>query len=208
LRYCSGDGDEALDWRIGVAYGAAWTRLALTRGGATSDADFQKQSMTLSVERRVGERWTMGVSTGSTVVGTMRAYGQSFDMTPGPLLTVQASYRVLDEGAVAPFVLLTASLGGAIVRTRPGGQTLSAFDGRLGVAAGKTIAHVVTPYLLARAFGGPVLWNAGGASVMGTDAYHYTLGAGLVVRLGRFDVLVEGAPLGEKAFVGGAGVAF
>jgi hypothetical protein len=92
--------------------------------------------------------------------------------------------------------------------TSPAGQSLTAFDARLGVAAGKTIAHAVTPYLVARAFGGPILWNNSAASVVGTDVYHYQLGAGMVVRVGRFDVLLEGVPLGEKAIVGGGGMAF
>jgi hypothetical protein len=121
---------------------------------------------------------------------------------------------VLDEGTIAPFVLLTASLGGALAWTTPSGsgqaggsQAFWAFDGRLGVAAGKTIAHVVTPYLLARAFGLPIVWREQGASTVGTDAYHYQLGAGVVVRMGAFDLEVEGVPLGEKAIVGGVGYA-
>jgi hypothetical protein len=105
-------------------------------------------------------------------------------------------------------VLLTGSLGASLSWTHPGSESLLAFDGRVGVAAGKTIAHVVTPYLLARAFGLPVLWRNQGASVVANDAYHYQLGGGLVVRVGRFDLLVEGVPLGERALVGGAGWAF
>jgi hypothetical protein len=164
--------------------------------------------VTVSVERRVGDRWTLGGAVGSTTTGTLDAYGQAFALSPGPLVAFTASFRVLDEGTVAPFVLLTGALGASLSWTSPGGQSMSAFDARLGVAAGKTIAHVVTPYLVARAFGGPILWNAGGASVVGTDVYHYQLGAGVVVRLGRFDLLVEGVPLGEQAIVGGGGMAF
>ena len=76
------------------------------------------------------------------------------------------------------------------------------------MAVGKTIAHVVTPYLLARAFGLPILWRYQDASTIGTDAYHYQLGAGVVVRVGAFDIDVEGVPLGERAIVGGGGYAF
>jgi hypothetical protein len=130
------------------------------------------------------------------------------------MLTFQASYRAIDEGDVRPFVLLTGSLGASLAWTSPragtagSSETMTAFDGRLGVAAGKTIANVVTPYLLARAFGLPILWRDQGAAVTGTDAYHYQLGAGAVARAGRFDVLVEGVPLGERVVVGGLGVAF
>jgi hypothetical protein len=167
----------------------------------------------------VGTRWNLGVALGSTLVGKLQLDGappgsSTFDLSPGPLLTLTGSFRALDEGTVAPFVLLTASLGGAVSWTTPSGSTgagsqaFTAFDGRLGVAAGKTFAHVVTPYLLARAFGLPILWGYEGSSTVGTDRYHYQLGLGVVVRLGACDLDVEGVPLGERAIVGGAGYAF
>jgi hypothetical protein len=188
------------------------THLELTTQVTTAEADFTKQAVTVSLERRLGNRWTVGGALGSTVVGSLRPEGASFDLSPGPLVAVTGSFRALDEGRIAPFVLFTASLGAAVDWTTPSGggpsQSFSAFDARLGVAAGKTIADVVTPYLLARAFGGPILWREQGASVTGTDAYHYQLGAGVVVRLGAFDLDVEGVPLGERALVGGAGYAF
>ena len=156
----------------------------------------------------MGDRWTLGGLVGVTTTGTLWAYGQTLSLLPGPLATFAASFRALDEGRIAPFLLLTGSLGASVARTSPGSQLMTAFDGRLGVAAGKTIAHVVTPYLVARAFGLPILWNNGVASVVGTDVYHYQLGAGVVARIGRFDLLVEGVPLGEKALVAGGGLAF
>jgi hypothetical protein len=162
----------------------------------------------VSLERRVGDRWTLGGLLGTTTTGTLWAYGQTLSLSPGPLATFAASFRALDEGTIGPFVLITGSLGASVVWTSPGNQTMTSIDGRLGVAAGKTIAHVVTPYLVARAFGLPILWNNGSASVVGTDVYHYQLGAGVVARLGRFDLLVEGVPLGERALVGGGGFAF
>jgi hypothetical protein len=193
---------------VGAAYGFTWTRLKLTAAGVTSEAVFDKQAVTVSLERRVGDRWTLGGLVGVTTTGTLWVYGDTFSVLPGPLATFAASFRALDEGRIAPFVLLTGSLGASFVRTSPGSQAMTAFDGRLGVAAGKTIAHAVTPYLVARAFGLPILWNNGTASVVGTDVYHYQLGAGVVARYERFDLLVEGVPLGERALVAGGGVAF
>src|SRR5262249_12727764 len=157
--------------------------------------DFSKQAATVSIDWRVGPRITLGAMAGVTTTGTLRAYGQSFDISPGPLFTAAISYRALDEGDATPFVLLTASLGVSLVQTKPtapaGGsnETMTAYDGRIGIAAGKTIARVVTPYVLARTFGLPILWRYQGTSVDGTDVYHYQLGAGLVVRAGAFDAL-------------------
>jgi hypothetical protein len=193
---------------VGVAYGYVSTRLKLATGGTSQDGDFVKHAATASLDRRIGDRWTLSGMLGATIAGSLQAYGQSFDVSPGPLATVAASFRALDEGDVAPFVLLTGSLGASLSWTHPGSASLLSFDGRVGVAAGKTIAHVVTPYLLARAFGLPVLWSNQGASVVANDAYHYQLGGGLVVRVGALDLLVEGVPLGERAVVGGAGWAF
>jgi hypothetical protein len=53
-----------------------------------------------------------------------------------------------------------------------------------------------------------VFWSGGGKSATGTDADHYQLGAGVSVRIGRFDLVVEGVPLGELGLVAGAGLAF
>jgi hypothetical protein len=68
---------------------------------------------------------------------------------------------------------------------------------------------VLTPYALARVFGGPVFWHDGLAGQTGTDVHHFQLGAGLLVRLGRrLDIFAEGVPLGEQGISGGAGFAF
>jgi hypothetical protein len=188
------------------------THLELATGGVTREASFSKQAVTVALERRVGDRWTLGAALGSTLVGSLQPPGSSFDLSPGPLLSLSGSFRALDEGRIAPFVLFTASLGSGVSWTTPSGggpsQSFWAFDGRVGVAAGKTVAHVVTPYLLARAFGLPVLWRYQGQSTVGNDAYHYQLGLGVVVRFGPFDLDVEGVPLGERAIVAGGGYAF
>ena len=191
----------------------AWsgTHLEFSSGGGSFDTYFGKYAVSASLERRLGDRWTIGGALGSTVTGSLDVAGVTSSVSPGPLGAFTASFRPLDEGEVAPFVLLTGSAAASVAWTTTpasGSATLSAFDLRLGVVAGKTIAHAVTPYLLARAFGGPVFWSGGGRSLTGTDANHYQLGAGLSVRVGRVDLVVEGVPLGELGLVAGAGLAF
>ncbi|HEX8791157.1 MAG TPA: hypothetical protein VF765_09445 [Polyangiaceae bacterium] len=168
------------------------------------DASFAKYAVMASLDRRLGDRWTLGGGIGTTVTGDIDVNGVTSTVSPGPLGAITASFRPLDEGSVAPFVLLSASMAASL--SRAASSSLSAFDLRLGVAAGKTIADVVTPYVLARAFGGPVFWSIGGASATGTDAYHYQVGAGLSVSLGRVDLVAEGVPLGERAVVVGVGL--
>jgi hypothetical protein len=209
LRYCSGD-DADLRWRVGAAGTFADTRLTFSTGGGTLEAAFTHWALTASVDRRLGDRWTLGGFLGATVAGSLDAGGVVSSSSPGPLGGIAASFRPLDEGPIAPFVLLGASAAASLAwTTLPGGTTttLSAFDVRLSAVAGKTILQAVTPYVLARAFGGPVYWSLAGESATGTDAYHYQAGVGLVVRAGRVDVVVEGAPLGERAIVLGVGLA-
>lgn len=209
LRYCSGD-DVDRAWRAGVAGAFSDTRLTFSRGGGSADASFTHYAATASLDRRIGDRWTLGGMLGATLGGSLDVDGVSSTLSPGPTGGVTASFRPLDEGTVAPFVLLSTSVAASLAWTTPAGggpsATFTAFDVRLGAAAGKSIAHVVTPYVLARAFGGPVLWSIAGAQATGTDAYHYQLGLGLVVSLGRVDVVAEGVPLGERAVVVGVGV--
>jgi hypothetical protein len=98
--------------------------------------------------------------------------------------------------------------------TSPGAQPetprFTAFDLRAGAIAGKTIAGVFTPYVTARAFGGPVSWRFDGDAVTGTDLYKYQLGGGLSLALfdRKLDVFAEGIALGERGFAAGVGTSF
>jgi hypothetical protein len=205
LRYCSGD-DGDLAWRLGVSGSYSDTKLVFSSAGGSVDASFAKYAVMAAIDRRLGDRWTVGGGIGTTVTGNIDVNGVTSTLSPGPLGAITASFRPLDEGTVAPFVLFSASMAASLSWATA--STLTAFDVRLGVAAGKTIADVVTPYVLARAFGGPVLWSIARASATGTDAYHYQVGAGASVRVGRVDVFAEGVPLGERAVVLGAGAVF
>jgi hypothetical protein len=74
---------------------------------------------------------------------------------------------------------------------------------------GWTFARLLSPYVEARAFGGPAYWRVQGEDVQGTDAYHYQLGAGASLLIARrLDVFVEGVGLGERGVSTGLGLAF
>lgn len=84
-----------------------------------------------------------------------------------------------------------------------------ALDFRVSAMFGKTFFGVLSPYAVARAFGGPIFWRLAGEDVAGTDKYHVQLGAGLVVALpAHLDVYTEVIPLGERAAVVGLGYSF
>jgi hypothetical protein len=55
-------------------------------------------------------------------------------------------------------------------------------------------------YAAARVFGGPVWWYRNGGGVVGTDQWHFTIGAGTTIRLPhRLDLSLEAMPLGEQS---------
>jgi hypothetical protein len=144
---------------------------------------------------------------------------QRFLVLPGWEVTLAYSRRLLDGRGRAPFLLLGIAGGGSGASTREertarsapaaGTSSFYAFDVRAGLTVGKTFWNTLSPYAVVRAFGGPVLWSYGGKTVVGGDSYHFQLGAGLVTVLPRrFDVFVEGVPLGERALTLGVGKSF
>lgn len=204
-------------WRAGLSYGFTSTRIrfgtsAIPGALETTSASLEKHAVSASLERRLGERVSVQAAAGATLAGTLSIEGGEHELLPGPLAAVGLSVRVVDERDAVPFVLLTGSLGVGAARTRAPGATstesLLSFDGRLGIAVGKTIAGAVSPYVVARGFGLPVTWHYRGETITGGDAFHYQVGAGVAVRAGDFDVLVEGVPIGERAFTAGVGWSF
>jgi hypothetical protein len=188
------------------------TSLVFGAGGTSYHADERRENVATSYEQRLSSRWTFVGTLGASVAGALRLGTSAFNLRPGPLAAASIACRVVDERKVWPFVLASLSLAGSwgqsALRGGQGTDSIVAADARIGVAAGKTIAHILSPYVTARAFGGPILWKYAGQNVTGTDAHHYQMGAGFSLALGRFDLHVEMAPLGERELAAGAGVGF
>jgi hypothetical protein len=146
---------------------------------------------------------------GATLGGSLTLPDGQHDFSPGPTASIGADWRAFDDRRT--FVLLTAALSFSAARTHLGDQGTvgyEAFDLRLGGQAGLDIANVFQPYVVVRAFGGPVYWNYMGNAVTGTDAHHYQVGAGAGLRVSKVvNLFVEGIPIGERAVSLGAGVA-
>lgn len=132
------------------------------------------------------------------------------DIAPGPAGAASASWLALLETERRPFALVGLSIavtrGGAIADDGEE-HTLTAGDGRVALMVGKTFG-AFTPYAAARAFAGPVRWTRAGGDATGTDAHHYTVGAGLSARPGRrLDLSLEVMPLGERSATASASLA-
>lgn len=165
--------------------------------------EVEQLTTTVTVGAFATARLGWSVSLGAVVAGSV----EGRDLAGGGALGGSVSWLPVYERARRPFVGVSASLGGALVRaTADDGETRSwrAFDLRGGVMIGKTLATRWVPYAAARGFGGPVSWRRGGVDVTGSDRYHLTAGAGLTVRLPRdLDVTVEVMPLGERSATAG-----
>lgn len=199
-----------LKYRVGASY--AFTSTTLHFSGF--HADQQRHGLFATLDYRLTNALTLELALGAFAGGTLALPTEHHAMNAGPATAIAASWRVVDADGLRPFVLLTGQIAAVTTTTTrndvpsTGTTGYTALDLRVGAVAGIPIAHTVTPYLVARAFGGPIAWRIDGAAVTGTDAYHVQLGAGVSVLLfRRVDLFVEGVPLGERGVATGLGVA-
>ncbi len=150
---------------------------------------------------RVSVRAALGVLLG----GTLEGEGRTFELGTGIVGSVGVARQWTRRSW---FLAGSASIGLSRASTRESGgsrASLTAGDVRAGLTAGRTFGPF-SPYLLARAFAGPVFWSWDGTSTTGTDTHHFQLGGGASLALGRFTLLVDVAALGERAASIGVGM--
>ena len=144
-------------------------------------------------------RWSASLAVGAVLGGRLEEPAGGHDLGTGLVATASVSR----QWQRAPwFVTGTGSFGASRVPTQAdgggAGETLVGIDGRVGATAGRTVGPV-SPYLLLRAFGGPVLWQLGGMDVVGTDTTHVQLGAGVSASFGPATVVLDVSALGERS---------
>jgi hypothetical protein len=156
-------------------------------------------------------RLTAQAGAGVTFGGQLRMPDGDYEFGAGPIAAVGVAYRIVDG---RPFLVMSSVLSGSVTTTNLSGETnartrYEALDLRLGVVAGTTLFDVLSPYAVARVFGGPVFWRYQGRARTGTDVSHVQLGAGAALLIGqRLHLFVEGIPLGEQALSSGLTLAF
>ncbi len=198
-------------WRVGAA--SLYTSTVIDFGNFRSAET--RGSVIASLAYQPTRRLTFQLAAGSTVGGHIDSPAGVYDFLPGLTVAIGASYRLIQ--GTRPFVILTANLSVSDAETQLSGAYAAsnsevrydAADLRGGVLVGTTLWRLLSPYAVVRAFGGPVYWSLQGEDVIGTDAHHYQVGAGLtVVVVHRLDVFVEAIPLGERSLAAGAAFAF
>lgn len=166
----------------------------------------RQHAVVASGELRVAPRTVAMASLGSVIGGRFEFGGLTYDVTPGPVIGAAIGHRFVDGQGSLPFVLGTLSIAASFVQTRfvNARDRFTATDARIGVVVGKTFGPV-SPYVLARGFGGPIFWN----ELTGSDRYHYNLGLGLALGpFGGVDVGAEVSLLGERRATASAGLNF
>jgi len=196
------DGSEPLSpWRVGATAGWFDTDIVFDYKVAMSAATVMAQAA-----YQASPRLVVALGLGAVVDGTMAGA----DIAPGPAGAASLSWLALLETERRPFALIGLSIAvsrASAVSDDGEEHSLTSGDGRVGAMVGKTFG-AFTPYAAARAFGGPVLWTLAGEDQTGTDARHYTVGAGLSARPARrLDLSLELMPLGEKSATASATLA-
>ncbi len=201
--------EARLKWRIGADYSFTSTGLHFNSGLRVDEV---RDASVVVLDYRPARRVTIEAGVGPFLGGSITTGSVRYAMSPGLVSVAGASWRVVDADGAIPFVLLTAQLS-YVSSSTPGSPTgdvgYNAFDLRVGAAVGTTFWSVFTPYVVGRAFGGPVYWRYQGAPIVGTDDHHWQVGAGFSLLLGRrVDLFAEGVPLGELGVAAGAGLSF
>jgi hypothetical protein len=197
--------------RFGLSYGYTSTILFFDKLRAPTE----RNAAMVSFEHPLKGHWTLEFGGGSLLSGYIDTGIGRATFQPGVLADVSLSHLVLaSSGYAKPFILTSFALAGVWSQTI-GAVTADyfAFDFSFDVATGivlKVGRQAISPFLAGRVFGGPVFWQYQGANVLGSDAYHYSLGPGLAFSFEHSRVgLSFGASLfGEKNAKAGLSFAF
>lgn len=174
--------------------------------------DIVQHTVSAGVTWLAGNNWSFRAGLGAILAGNLGSGAGQHEFLPGALASFTANWRTLTSQGARPFVDLSGSLAGSWSQTEfsgEGSDTWLALDARVGVRAGWLLWQRLSPYLHARAFGGPAVWYGGGDEpATGTDIYHYQVGAGLSLFLDGWGLYAEASPLGEQSYFGGASLYF
>jgi hypothetical protein len=190
---------EAIVERLATGFSFSSTRIRFPGG----DYAAQRSAVLVSAERTLRHDMSLTLSAGLVVDGWLTG-ASVYRFAPSAIVAGTFSWRALANDGGIPFIVLAGTLSHTAGSVYGNGvsRQYAAFDLRAGISIGWTLWRVWSPYALARAFGGPVFFQ----DQIGSDAYHYQVGAGFVLKPHeRFDLYVEGVPLGERGVTAGLG---
>ncbi|MCA9710155.1 MAG: hypothetical protein KDK70_30225 [Myxococcales bacterium] len=193
---------------MGASYGLTATDLRIDR----TRVDVRQHAAALSLRRTMDGGWSLGGTVGVLAGGSLLVAGRLHALGPGGAVSVSGSREWLHDERRHLFLATTwaAAITLAPTVTRQHQRGLyGAVDVSLALAVGGTIANVWSPYLSARAFGGPVWMTEVGGPVPGHDPDHHSLGCGSVLTLPKHVELgLDAALLGAQGLTASVGASF
>lgn len=208
---CEGsyESDTAKNWFASASYGLFASELQFNGTGNIQPEIFE-QMVVAAAGRQIADAWSVRLAAGAIVDGMLSHDGRDHDVGTGWLVSASGA-RKWSFGQRF-FATATLTLGFSSTSTVETGAnetvSLTAADARLGALVGATLADRFAPYVLARAFGGPVSWQVDGQDIVGSDRHHYQLGVGASVRLPlNASALVDASFLGERSLSVGVSLA-
>ena len=149
------DEAERPRWNVGTVGAYTWTKLRFTHGLRAP----AERSAALAVASYAPTKFLrIQTSVGALTSGHLSTPDGRHDFSPGVAGAAGLSYRFLTG---KPFLVLSGVVSGSTARTHLRGSSsdksrYSALDLRLGLAFGATFFNALSPYAVARAFGGPI----------------------------------------------------
>lgn len=170
--------------------------------GDDRDTDLELSSLSLAGLYGVDDRTQVRAGAGAVLDGTLELPdGARHAFDSGVVVFAGVLHRTGQADGWRPAIDLSGALGitwGTTSGPDARQADYRALDLRVGVQASWPLGRSFFPYAAARAFGGPVRWEFGGASATGSDVHHYQLAVGPGIALGPVVVFAEVAFAGEK----------
>jgi hypothetical protein len=195
---CEGTEHASNSWFLGAA--AATTLTTLSFSGKR-ELDLSQYALAASVGYIGASRWSLRATFGMVLDGSLEGEGHTHDIGPGIVGGLSLSRHwafgrwFVTGSAGAGFSQTTTKENGGVDERRK----LTGIDViRAGVLVGRTFG-IVSPYVMARGFAGPVFWTLDAMRVTGTDTRRFQLGAGVSATTpSGVSLLLDVSVLGER----------
>ncbi len=195
---CDGE-SSASKWRVGASGGAFRSTISFEDD---TEVDIEQASVSAIVGYQSTTKLGFVASVGAILGGKVE-HASTEDFDKGFLGSGTVTYLPLFETETRPFIMGSFTIGYSRTKAVSDdgmSHAWSATDARLGLLVGKTFAERYAPFVAARGFAGPVSWTVGGEDAVGSDVYHYAVGAGASYRIpGKLDFFAEVIALGEQS---------
>lgn len=178
-----------------------------------TDFDVSMNTVWLSGSRYINEKWIIRAGVAVITDGELNNDSNiNYNVQPGGSATLGLDYSAITGRGYSPYVDLSLAFSISFTETENPADSkktnYAATDVRLGIQANWEVKEHFFPYLTARVFGGPVLWELDDEDVTGADIHHYQLAIGTAMQFNRMGIYIEWSGAGEKTLNAGLSMAW